>query len=274
MNDVSVVVEADIVAVTPWEEYDYWSEWELEVRSVLLTTEAYRWGGASHETPQVRRGDQVVAAFPGKGYGDALVGRTYFLAMAARGPFEEMDDSVRGYPASPFSTMLVFDDQWSPVAVRSADHWGGSDAAIRGYQEILELYDGSPRDRALALVTDAIRSDLPEVGITVDGQEVAPLQKPESQDGEWTPGGLGEWRRANGWEMGPDSAEAATQHFVKEWEANPAAERQLPVVEVDEQFGALQKLVGEVVFRDVTVVTTDRFVEEYPWMGCGSRRWV
>lgn len=267
LDGTDVVVEADLVAVTPWEVDDHWSEWELQIRSVPLVTETYRWDGARHDTPDLSEGDKIVAAYSGNPNGEALIGQTLFLAMTAGGPFEEMDDSVRGYPALTFSPILVFDDRWNPIAVDSANISGGSGAAIRDYREILELYDGSARSRALALVKDAVRSEHPKVELTIDGEMVKPLQKPAGWDRKWTPGPLGEWRRANDWEIGPESAEKATQQFVEAWMAVPAEERPLPVVEVDEQFGALQDLVGEVSFRDVTVITTDRFVEEYSWIG-------
>ncbi|GIU91509.1 MAG: hypothetical protein KatS3mg011_0415 [Acidimicrobiia bacterium] len=243
------LIEADVVAqedVPPGYRY-----LDLVVTDVLFQKPVYvSW--VEYDTPDLPVGTRIPAMLVAPSTKVDLKERRVFVALQAAGSPAELERGVtEGDGLRAYAVIMVFDDQWRLI-----------DAPTGYYDQYAEVYAlyGQGRDAALGLITDALagrkardaRTEALEAG----------LPAPEAT----TPGPLGDWRRAKGFESGP--IEPTPSDRLEAWLAVPPEARQLFVTD-DEVIPGADAAAGVDgwVQRELVIADVSDLAAAYPWVG-------
>lgn len=236
---------------------------EVRVNDVLWRRDYYFLWGERFDTPVVESGSTIrVTVFERSTKAD-LAGRM-FLGLDADGTPEEFAAGVDADGLSPYGLRVAFDPDWNLV---EAPH-GAFDAV----SEVLDLYPGQGLERVVALVDDAwVGLEAENEAAMAEMAAADPAKAPRFVPPA-TPGPLGQWRRAHGYEVDEaqrevDEARQAGGELAA-WLAQDPVRRQLPTIPEDFPPGAEDALgVGRFVERRGVVVVDDAFLKVYVAVG-------
>lgn len=187
----SWVVGAEVVSHTT--DGDPLDELELAIRDVVFAQDEYYWL-ARFPVPELEAGSRLRVELAEPSQSVDLTGHEVFIALQASGTPDELRAGTREDGALAYSAILVFDRDWNLVEA------GGGH--FDTFTEILAEYEPVDRSAVLALIADARVTHEHDnewaIGvIESDETEEAPERARERPQ---TPGPLGEWRRARGFE--------------------------------------------------------------------------
>lgn len=241
----------------------------IDVGSVEVLSDTYRHFDLVYVTPSFPTidGQATVEHYEPETSID-LVGRDVHLLLQA---FEPLDMVLAGEGTG---VVAIFDEAWVPIEA------SGYDGTVQALRDLLPAYGQSP-DAVKSLIADAqagrtardlaraqaAEREAAENAILVwDDDTTADLddQFPLTATPPTTPGPLGEWRRANGWEVVNDDF---VEDDVAAFLATDHTKRQLPITE-DEMPPELQDALGLGPWKPVRVVV-DRAIlpEGAGWVG-------
>lgn len=233
-----------------------WSAGVFELRltdvEVLATHPVYYWG-AEHRTPAFTEAGDGWAQLSVGTRLRAPTGQRVHLVLQATGEPDELAAGRREDGAPAIGVILLLDEDWR-VLVGAGGH-------TRQFAELLALYGTPGLDAILALTADA--------RVHIEWSNRQPSDPALEEPRPTTPGPLGAWRRANGWEHDPDAPSHEEQR-LEAWLTQDPATRPLPDVDDgDFPLDALAAALGTDTLVDwrVQLVGIDAFHREYPWVG-------
>ncbi len=224
---------------------------DLRIDDVLFEKPSYvSW--VEYPTPDLPVGTVLPAMLVAPSTGVDLEGQQVFAALQAAGSPEELKaGKPEGDGVRPYAVIMVFDPEWNLL-----------DAAtgyFDQYSEVYALY-GKGKDAVLALIGDALAAR--EARDARNEAAEAGLPAPDVV----TPGPLGEWRRAKGFEG--DASESTPADRLEAWLADPPDARQLFITD-DELIPGADAAAGVDgwVRRELVVTDVSDLAAAYPWVG-------
>lgn len=252
------LIRADIVAQEDVREET--RHLDLVVKDVLFQSPTYFWLN-EFQTPALVADEKVLADITLPSTRIDLLNQSVVVALQAAGEPADLEAGVRSNDGErSHSAILILDAKWNLIEA------GGNHFEV--YRNVLQLYPSNPNG-VLSLIADAsvkLNADneafLAERDLTPDELEAVP-----DQPRALTPGPLGEWRRANGFEF-PANSDQVTAESLDRWINTPPEERQLFVTpdEVIPGSDAQLELDGWVE-REMVITNSDTVSEKFSWLG-------
>lgn len=248
------VVTATVTEETVLPSGPSWVELRLDDIEVHSVTPTY-FSLGEHPLPSL--GDlgqawgEVWAELTVKQREASYVGERVHLVLLGSGTPEELAAGRREDGARSVGVIMLLDRAWQVLE--------GGGGHGRQFAEVLALYGEPDLDALLRLLADARVAAEYSIRTGINARE-----------GGWqTPGPLGEWRRANGWEHDAQAPSPEDQRLAM-WLASDPATRPLPDVDDGElpldQLAAALGTDALITWR-VHLLGMDGFGERYPWVG-------
>lgn len=229
---------------------------DVVVMQVLDSSDTYNFGYDAYPTPELVVGDHIrIREGAPTNHVSLKDGRFYFVLQIYGTP----EDVAAGRDAegfdAPYFVLGVFDQTWKLI--------DGQRDLYPQLQGVLALYPGG-LDGVRQLVADAYakREAMAPYNVPLTPENAALA---ESAPNVTTPGPLGEWRRAHGFER-PDAT--PTADIAAQVAATPPDRRQLPTGQeefwpnIEESLG-----VSELVQWNLWVDVGKPFTDAYQWLG-------
>lgn len=194
--------------------------------------------------------------------GRSYLGERVLLALLGTGTRAEQLAGEQENGALVLAVVMILDEDGNLLEAVSRN--------TELYRELLALYGPPGLDAVISLVDDgrtlAIWSANRVDPDDPDNPDFDPGPLPPRPA---TPGPLGEWRRANGWESDPDAPSPEQQQF-EAWLASDPATRLLPDIDDGElPLDELAAALGTDTLVDwrVYLLHIDALERDYPWVG-------
>lgn len=230
---------------------------QITIEDQLWNRPSYYWLG-KYETPLLLPETELTVEFAEPSRKVEVDSRHKILVLQAAGTPDELGAGARDDGASPFATLLIFDESYQLL-----DAGGGY---YEAYSEILSLYPGRNLENLIQLLDDAwVLHEFDNEWALAVRSSPDPANAPDRSEGRpATPGPLGEWRVDHKFETPLDEDESA----LAAWMETPSNLRQLPVSE-DELMPGLEAAlnVDRLELGTAFVEVSDAFSMRYAWIG-------